>query len=410
MDKKTGMQDTTSLDPKILADYKLFKGVEQKFIISLLKKCQIRHLKPEEILITPGEENHYFSILLSGELRVYLTDTGDQKTNMEMGFVIAPGEYIGEMSIIENEPVSAYVVSAEDSELLMIHKTVFWEDFMLIPGMSQNLLSGFSRRIRKRDQITLKNLETKLKLQQIEKDIEAASKIQSNILPDGKRLAPNYPQIDVAATLVPARDVGGDFYDVFPIDQNHVCIAVGDVSGKGIPAALFMIRVITLLRISMSRMTPLTTIVEAINRHLCEGNDDCMFVTMFVGILDVTSGKLLYVNGGHNLPFFAPKGQPFDVLTMPKGMLLGFYEDAAYQLGALVFQPKDMLVLYTDGVTEAEDEKGGFFSDQKTLEVLNDLRNQEASELVSGLQNAVFKFSANKFQSDDITILGLRYR
>lgn len=403
------MQDATSIDPKILADYKIFKGVESKFIVSLLKKCKIKPLKVEEILIRPGKENHHFWILISGELRVYLTDTGDQKTNMEMGFVIVPGEYIGEMSIIESQPASAYVVSAQDSQLLMIDKTVFWEDFMLIPGMSKNLLRGFSRRIRNRDQIALKNLETRLKLEQIEKDIEAASKIQANILPDGELLAPNYPQIDVAATLVPARDVGGDFYDVFPIDQNHLCVAVGDVSGKGIPAALFMIRVITLLRISMSRMSPLTAIVESINRHLCTGNDDCMFVTMLVGIFDVTSGKFIYVNGGHNLPFFARKGQPFDVLTIPKGMLLGFYENAVYQLGELIFQPEDMLVLYTDGVTEAEDEKGGFFSDQKTLEVLNSLRNQGASEVVCGLKNAVFKFSANQVQSDDITILVLGY-
>ncbi len=253
-------------------------------------------------------------------------------------------------------------------------------------------------------------MKKQLELQQIQKDIKAASQSQENILPDGEHLAPNYPQIDVAATLVPARDVGGDFYDVFPIGKNHLCIAVGDVSGKGIPAALFMIRVITLLRISMSRIQPLTTIIESINRHLCNNNDNCMFVTMFVGIIDVTSGKFTYVNGGHNCPFFAPAKQPFDFFKVPEGMLLGIDENITYEVAEFLFNPGDTLVLYTDGVTEAEDENGSFFSNEKTCETLNQLRNEPSSQtIVSKLKNAVFEFSRNQLQSDDITILVLRY-
>ncbi|MDJ0730499.1 MAG: SpoIIE family protein phosphatase [Crocosphaera sp.] len=405
------MEHGTSFEPEILANYELFKGVSLELIKSLLKKCQIKTLEKGETLIKAGEENHHFWILLSGELRVYLTDTGNEIINMEMGFSIFPGESIGEMSIIENEPVSANVYSSQKSQLLMMSETVFWQDLILIPGVSKNLLQGLSNRMRKRDEIALNNIKKHLELQQIQKDIQAASQIQANILPDGNCLAPNYPQIDVAATLVPARDVGGDFYDVFPIDQNHLCIAVGDVSGKGIPAALFMIRVITLLRVTMSRIQPLTNIVESINRHLCKNNDNCMFVTMFVGIIDVTSGKITYVNGGHNSPFFAPYNGAFDFLKVPTGTLLGFDDHITYNMAEFVFQPGDTLVLYTDGVTEAEDQNGGFFSNEKTCEILNQLRNEQSSQtIVSELQNAVFEFSTNQFQSDDITILVLRYR
>ncbi len=404
------MENATSFNPQILANYELLKGVAPKLIQSLLKKCQIKTLEKGEILITVGEENHYFWILLSGELRVYLTEIGNEVMNIEMGFPIFPGESIGEMSIIENEPVSANVIAIEKSQLLMMSETVFWQDLILIPGVSKNLLQGLSNRMRKRDEIALNNIKKQLELQQIQKDIQAASQIQANILPDGNHLAPNYPQIDVAATLVPARDVGGDFYDVFPIDQNHLCIAVGDVSGKGIPAALFMIRVITLLRISMSRIEPLTTIVESINHHLCTNNDNCMFVTMFVGIINVTSGKFIYVNGGHNCPFFAPSNQPFDFLKVPKGTLLGIDNRITYNMAEFVFQPGDTLVLYTDGVTEAEDQNGGFFSNEKTRDVLNQLRNEKSSQtIVSQLKNEVFEFSHNQIQSDEITNLLLRY-
>lgn len=399
-----------SLDCQIISKFELFLGVEPELIRLLLSKCQLRTLTVGEMLMSPGEENRYLYLLLSGYLRVYLTDSGDAKFNREMGFKIVPGEYIGEMSIIENKPVSAYVVAAEDCQLLAIHEQVFWGELFCLPGVLKNLLQGLSNRMRKRDEMTLKNLQKHLEFEHLQKELAAASKIQTNILPHDMLLFPNHPQADVAAAITPAKEVGGDFFDAFALDEKHICIAVGDVSGKGIPAALFMIRVITLLRISISRINPLGTIVESINRHLCENNDDCMFVTMFVGIFDVTSGKLTYVNGGHNKPFFARKEHDFELLNVPKGMLLGIYEDAEYTAAELKLQMGDTLVLYTDGVTEAEDKERCFFSTEKTGEILNTLKQQiTAQEVVNSLQKAVFDFAHSVPQSDDITILVLRY-
>jgi sigma-B regulation protein RsbU (phosphoserine phosphatase) len=287
---------------------------------------------------------------------------------------------------------------------------VFWEEFVYLPGVVKNFLQGLSLRLRQRDEITLKNREQQLKFEYLQRDLVAASKIQTNILPHQNPLFPDHPQVDVFAILEPAREVGGDFFDAFPLDDNHICIAIGDVSGKGIPAALFMIRVVTLLRLSITRTIPLATIVESINYHLCEGNEDCMFVTLFIGIVDVISGKLTYVNGGHNWPFLSQGNNSFEIVRVTGGILLGIDEEAQYSSAELRLEPNNTLVLYTDGVTEAEDSQGEFFSLARTGAVLDAIKkNATAREIALNLQEAVFSFSNPALRSDDITILVLRF-
>jgi sigma-B regulation protein RsbU (phosphoserine phosphatase) len=409
MDNENDLADN-SLASQAISTCDLFQDVEPNLLRSLLTQCQIKFLKEGEILLTPGEENHHLYLLLSGQLQVYLANDNHSGISTQIGFTISPGESIGEMSIIENKPVSAYVTAQEDCRLLVMHEQILWEKLISIPTVVKNLLQGLSIRTRKRDEIALKNLEQQLKFEYFQKDLAAARKIQSNILPHDNPLFPNHSQVDVFATITPAKEVGGDFFDAFPLDDKHICIAIGDVSGKGIAAALFMIRVITLLRISISLINPLGAIMESINSHLCKSNDDCMFVTMFVGILDVTSGKLTYVNGGHNLPFFSSHHAPFQLLEVTGGMLLGVSEEAQYESEQLILQPNDTLVLYTDGVTEAEDKNRNFFSLERACQVLNTIKQPAtASEIATLLQASVFEFSTQVPQSDDITILVLRY-
>jgi sigma-B regulation protein RsbU (phosphoserine phosphatase) len=405
------LYDYLSLNIDEIATYPLFRELPLKKLDELLKRCQSRLLKAGEILLTPGAENHHLYWLLSGQLQVYLSENQEFKNVPRQGFPILPGESIGEMSIIDSQPVSALVIAEEDCQLLVMSEQIFWEEFVYLPQVIKIFLQGLSFRLRQRDEITLKNLEQQLKFEYLQKELAAASKIQTNILPHQNPLFPDHPQVDVFATLEPATEVGGDFFDAFPLDETHICIAIGDVSGKGIPAALFMIRVVTLLRLSISQNSPLATIIESLNRHLCEGNEDCMFVTLFVGIFDVISGKLTYVNGGHNWPFFARNNENFQIIKVTGGMLLGISPDACYTSSELTLEQDDTLVLYTDGVTEAEDSQGEFFSLARTGQVLDSLsRNANAREIALGLQEAVFSFSNPARRSDDTTILVLRFR
>jgi PAS domain S-box-containing protein len=256
-----------------------------------------------------------------------------------------------------------------------------------------------------------KNLEESIKLEYLQKDLSAASSIQANILPHLSPLFPNHPRADVAATIIPAKDVGGDFFDAFALDANTICMVVADVSGKGIPAALFMVRAITSLRLSISLNETLDVSVQAINRHLCEGNDSFMFVTAFIALLDVGTGGLRYVNAGHNPPLVASEQGPYTLLPSPRRSLaLGLDDQVSFAVSERTLQPGDRLVLYTDGVTEAENADGGFFSLESTVQLLEGLRPSETAEgIVAALKQAVFDFSREAPQSDDVTILALRY-
>jgi PAS domain S-box-containing protein len=256
-----------------------------------------------------------------------------------------------------------------------------------------------------------KNLEESLKLEYLQKDLKAASQIQANILPHEKPLLPNHPQVDVAAIIIPAKEVGGDFFDAFPLDETIICLVVGDVSGKGMPAGLFMVRVVTLIRLMLTQQMTLGASIESINRHICSGNDDFMFATVFIALFDVNSGLLTYVNGGHNPPFLATERGRFEpLINAHKGVPLGLNERASFVASECTLAPGDRLVIYTDGVSEAEDPEGGFFSVERTLEVLDGLDPELSAEAsVEALNQAVFAFARSAPQSDDVTILGLRY-
>jgi sigma-B regulation protein RsbU (phosphoserine phosphatase) len=385
----------------------IFNGVDLATIKLLLPQFQFRSLQDGEILITPGQENHSLYLLLFGTLRVYLANIDELSADIKLGFAISSGECIGEMSILEKKPVSAYVVAEGACQIIEIQETMFWERLVTIPRFVKNLLQGLSSRMRKHNEIAL---QKQLNFDQINRDLKAASKIQANILPQ-MPVFQKYLRVDVFAKVIPARDVGGDFFDCLELDEHHICIVAGDVSGKGIPAALFMIRVITLVRLMVSRFNSLDAIFRSINEHLCKSNQDLMFVTMFVGIFNVETGKLIYVNGGHNRPFLRRGDRPFELIKVPMGMLLGILETAKYGIGELTLKPADTLVVYTDGVTEAENENQEFLTTETTGKILSEIPSQMgAQNIVESLEKSIFDFSGNVSQSDDITILALRYQ
>jgi sigma-B regulation protein RsbU (phosphoserine phosphatase) len=292
-----------------------------------------------------------------------------------------------------------------------VPEDVFWEKFIRLPGAVKNLLRVLAHRMRKVNEEVLRSQEEKFKYEQLQKELEAAGKIQANILPQDVPLFPDHPQVDVCATLVPVREVGGDFFDAFALDNRRIYIAIGDVCGKGMPAALFMVRVMALLRTSLSGDTPFEAVLPMVNRMLCENNADDMFASIFVGMFDVVTGKLTYMNGGHNAPFFAGNNDTgFRLLQMPKGMVLGLFDEAPFEVAELTFEPGDKLVLYTDGLTEAENSRQELFSTERAGRVLQTINPDDAvTSVVKTLLDAVTRFAKGGPQSDDITLLSLHY-
>jgi len=384
----------------------MLKGIPVGVLQALVEKCQTVTLGRGEVLLTPGEENHTLFYLLSGQLEVHL-DSRDSGNC----FPIYAGEVIGEMSIIEERPVSAWVVGEQPSLLLAMPEQVFWTHFVSIPQATRNLLQLLIARVRRTDSVLAKELERRVRYEHLQRELESAAKIQASILPGVKPMFPNHPQVDAHAVIKPAREVGGDFFDALALNDHSLCVAVGDVCGKGLAAALFMVRVITLLRVCLLREHNPAAVLPAVNRLLCEANEESMFVTLAVVLLDTRTGKLTYLNGGHNPPLLSCQGRPFALWEPPKGKVLGVEPNASFSVKELVLQPGDTLVLYTDGVSEAENERHDQFKVGRAAKALSQAGpHGGVIEIVENLEEAIGNFAGGAQQSDDITVLALRYK
>ncbi|MCP4717190.1 MAG: SpoIIE family protein phosphatase, partial [Deltaproteobacteria bacterium] len=220
------------------------------------------------------------------------------------------------------------------------------------------------------DQATRELTETTAAKERIESELNIARDIQMSIIP---KLFPAFPErteFDVQAVLQTAKAVGGDLYDFFFIDKNHLCFAIGDVSGKGVPASLFMAVTRTLLRAHAVDGLTAGQIVTNMNEILYRDNDMCMFVTFYLSILTISTGDIQICNAGHNPPVLIRRGQSLEQLTQRHGVPLGALEDAVYATDTVNLQPGDTLFLYTDGVTEAENSRQELFGEARLDEVL----------------------------------------
>jgi phosphoserine phosphatase RsbU/P len=245
--------------------------------------------------------------------------------------------------------------------------------------------------------------------QRIESELKIAHDIQMSMVPKIFPPFPDREEFDLYATLVPAREVGGDFYDFFFLDKDHLCLAIGDVSGKGVPASLFMAVTKTLFKATANGNDHPDEILQRLNDEMWKDNTACMFVTLFAAILDIRTGRMEYSNGGHNLPYKLSNGQPKQ-FENTKGTVVGVLEGARFEKKAIALEPGDWIIFYTDGVTEAMDEHKELFSERRLEQFLASLDpNVSAEELTHRLSSEVGQFSATTAQSDDITILVLRY-
>lgn len=260
---------------------------------------------------------------------------------------------------------------------------------------------------------TRKLLERQIKdsadKQQIASELSVATHIQTSMLP---RIFPAFPaqkEFDIYAMTNPAKEVGGDFYDFFLVDDDHLAVVVADVSGKGIPAALFMVIAKTLIKDHAQRGTSPDVVFTEVNRLLCEANDEGMFVTAWLGVLELSTGHLSYVNAGHNPPLLRRAGGGYEYLRTRSGFVLAGVEETRYRSCSLELAPGDALFLYTDGVTEATDAEKQLYGEERLAAALNSHKDYAPKELLSAVRDDVEAFVGQAPQFDDITVLSLCY-
>lgn len=245
-----------------------------------------------------------------------------------------------------------------------------------------------------------------LQLESIQSDLAVAGEIQKAILPCRFPPFPEIKSLDIYASMTPAKEIGGDFYDFFRLDDDRIGLVIADVSGKGVPAALFMAVSNTLLRsISMTKDNSQDCIDE-LNRLLCRVNVNSMFVTVFYGILNHRTGALDYTNGGHN-PAYVLRGKNGELERLGHfpNLVIGGFEDFSYKSESAQLDPGDSLFLYTDGITEAFDAKDEAFGDERLEDSLVELYHDDAKTIIEGVYADLGEFIGDRTQSDDITML-----
>jgi sigma-B regulation protein RsbU (phosphoserine phosphatase) len=265
--------------------------------------------------------------------------------------------------------------------------------------------------------------ETTASKERIESELKIAHDIQMSILPKHFPPFPDRKELDIYATIEPAREVGGDFFDFFFTDDKNLCFVIGDVSGKGVPASLFMAVTKTLIKGKAVWDADPGRILTKVNTDLSQNNEQCMFVTIFIGILNTETGALLYANGGHNPPIII-RGEhkpplnkrdstrlsdDVNFLTVSQDLVVGAVEDIVYRTDTVTLKPGDSIFVYTDGVTEAMNKRGELFSDDRLKKQLTELHGRSAQETIAETMKGISSFSRGVPQSDDITMLMIRF-
>lgn len=251
-------------------------------------------------------------------------------------------------------------------------------------------------------------LSTQNSFTAIKTEIAIATAIQTSILPKSKPAFPDRKEFDIQAKMLTCTEVGGDLYDYFMIDKFRLGVIIGDVSGKGIAAAMLMAICKTLLKATALKCIPADTSLTEVNKILAEESPDNMFVTVFYGVLDIRNGRFEYSNAGHNLPYLISGGS-IRQLENIGGLLLGAFKNIEYESNVVVMKPGDTLFFYTDGVTEAMNEMEEEFGEKKLEKCLSNINGSATGEILDRVITMVKEYSGKAQQADDITCMALRY-
>ena len=269
------------------------------------------------------------------------------------------------------------------------------------------ICSTLSRRTRG---LLIKQGKAAREAERISTELNVAHHIQTSMLPSIFPAFPEHDEFDIFASMTPAKEVGGDFYDFFMVDERHLALVIADVSGKGVPAALFMVIGKTLIKDHTTPDRDLGAIFTKVNELLCQSNSEGLFITAFEGVLNLDTGDFVYVNAGHDAPFICRKDGSYEPLAVKPGFVLAGMEETKFTEGKITLGEGDKLFHYTDGVTEATNTHNVFYGKERLLLVLNKNKQRTPKETLSSVKADIDDFVGEAPQFDDITMLCVEYR
>jgi serine phosphatase RsbU (regulator of sigma subunit) len=403
-----------------LAQVPLFTSLPRSELEYLAATLRILDIPPRTPIFHEGEHGGHLYIVLDGQLEVVKAlGTPDERLIGVRG----PGEFVGEASLVNPDGQrTASVRTRAASRLWEMTRADFNALLNRQPMMAYEMVRVLSQRLNASHTNALRDLQEKnrqltqayeelkaaqaqiIEKEKLERELQVAHEIQMSILP---RTLPHLPGFDFGARMVPARSVGGDFYDFIPLDSQAVEIVVGDVTDKGVPAAIFMAQTRALLRAEAIRTRSPRDVLQRVNHHLLEMNQQGLFVTVLCGVLDAATGKFAYARAGHELPLICAADGTLIPAAHGDGQPLGVLDDPVLDEQVVSVPPHGALLLYTDGVTESRDEQRATFGEVRLAAALRVRVGAAAQSLCDQLLEAVIAHQGTNPQYDDLTLVAV---
>ena len=408
-----------SIEP-ILRRISLFNTVEENALRELGESLQLVQLEAGRILFSENDLGNCLYIIVDGNLEIIKAyGTAEERLLQDWG----PGNYLGEMSMFDIEKRRSATVRAKSrTSLLKMSHAAFRTLLHRQPDLAFEVTRQFSLRLRDTDNAIIEGLQEKnrqlaaayaelqaaqvqiIEKERLERELQVAHEIQESILP---HTLPVIPGIDLGVMMRPARAVGGDLYDLITLKNNCLGVVIGDVSDKGVPAAIFMALARSLLRAEASRMAPPAVVLGEVNRHLLDMNNAGLFITVIYGILDCARRQFTFVRAGHEYPFFFQKNGTEILPGNSRGQALGLFDDVRLEELQVSLPPESRIVLYTDGATDTVNPENERFGRGRLRDTIHRHLHASAQNFCEAMFDDITRFQNGASQADDVAMVAI---
>lgn len=403
----------------LLARIPLFADLPTEELDRLVAALDVRDLGPSELLFREGDPGEHLYVVVEGELEVLM---GVEEGEELLLNTLRDGEYLGEMALMTGEVRSASVRAKQPSTLLSMSRAQFMDLVRRHPVLATAMVRVLSQRLDATNTATYRDLTEKnrqlqqaydelkaaqaqlIEKERLERELQVAADIQLSILPDE---LPEVAEYGFGARILPARQVGGDFYDVFRIDDNKIGILIGDVADKGVPSALFMARAHALIMAEADTGITAGEVMELVNGHITRLQKSTQFVTVLYGILDLKTRDFSYARAGHEPPLIMSPDGRVERLPYGPGMSLGLWETITLDNRSITLSEGSTLLLYTDGMTDCRNPAGEAFGLERIKETLGKLAHQSAQQVCDHLLETLKAYQDGAKQDDDVTLVAV---
>jgi len=401
-----------------LSQFALFSVLPQSEIRHLASSLQFCEFHKDALIFSEGEQGDRYYILIDGEVEVIKAlGTSDERL---LG-IRESGSFLGEMSLLSPDNQHTASVRARTAlKLLEMTRDDLEKLLARRPKFALEMMRTLSQRLDESEDLTIRDLRRKnrelvkaykeleaaqamlIEQERLERELELARQIQESILP---QTLPQIPCFDFGVQIVPMAEVGGDFYDFIPLDDDTLAVVAGDVTDHGIPAALFMALTVTLLRAESQRSSDPAEVLRSVNNHLLKMDQTGMFVTILYGVINCRTREFRYARAGHELPLVVDVQGKIYHVEKQLGQPMALFPDLELDEGVIHLPSAGLLMLYTDGATDAVDENGSFFGSDRLLRIMQSEFQLSAQNLCHVIWDEIEAFRGEVIQHDDVTLV-----